>query len=109
MGTRSKTVDAGTLGPEARRAAEAHLRTIRNVGPAIAADLIRLGILRLDDAAGRDPDELYGALCAADGVRHDPCVRDVFASVVAQANGEPPRPWWSFTPERKERDGTARR
>ncbi len=88
-----------------RREAEATLRTIPNVGPATARDLIRLGITRPEDAAGRDPDELYWALCALDGRRIDPCVRDVFAAVVAYANGEEARPWWAFTPARKERDG----
>ena len=90
---------------EERREAEARLRAIPNVGPAMARDLIKLGITRLEDAAGRDPDELYWALCSLDAVRHDPCVRDVFAAVVAHANGEEARPWWTFTPERKAREG----
>jgi hypothetical protein len=85
-------------------AAAARLRAIPNVGPAIASDLIRLGVTRVEDAAGRDPDALYAALCALDGRRHDPCVRDVFAAVVAYANGEGARPWWTFTPARKARD-----
>ena len=90
---------------ETRREIEARLCAIPNVGPATAGDLIRLGITRLEDAAGRDGDEMYGTLCALDGVRHDPCVRDVFAAVVACANGEEARPWWAFTPARKARDG----
>ena len=91
-----------------RREAEARLRTIPNVGPAMAGDLIRLGITHPEEAAGRDPDELYRALCALDGRRHDPCVRDVFAAVVAYANGEGARPWWTFTPARKLRDAQSR-
>jgi hypothetical protein len=55
--------------------------------------------------AGRDPDAMYDALCDLDGRRHDPCLRDVFAAVVAYANGEEARPWWAFTPARKARDG----
>lgn len=88
-----------------RREAESRLRAIPNVGPATARDLMKLGISRLEDAAGRDSDELYYALCAMDGVRHDPCVRDVFAAVVDHANGAEARPWWTFTPARKARDG----
>lgn len=88
----------------ARREAEKRLRKIRNVGPAVADDLIRLGIMRLEDAAGRDPEEMYHSLCALDGVRHDPCVLDVFSAVVAHANGEEARAWWEFTPARKARD-----
>jgi len=84
------------------------LRQIPNVGPAIAGDLIRLGIRRVEDLRGRDPDALYDALCQLDGARHDPCVRDVFAAAVAFANGEPARPWWAFTPARKARDAEQR-
>src|SRR3954454_3452906 len=91
-------------GEAEQRAIASRLRKIPNVGPRIAGDLMKLGILRLEDAAGRDGDELYRSLCALDGVRHDPCMRDVFAAVVAHANGEPARPWWAFTPARKARD-----
>jgi Pathogenicity locus len=43
-------------------------------------------------------------LCSIDAKKHDPCVRDVFAAVVSYAEGSPARPWWEFTPERKERE-----
>jgi hypothetical protein len=92
---------------DARREAELRLRTIPNVGPAMAGDLIRLGITRLEDMAGRDPEEMYETLCTLDGLRHDPCVRDVFASVTAIANGGEARPWWAFTPARKARDAAS--
>ena len=65
------------------------LQRIPNVGPAMA-------------------DDLYDALCRLDGVRHDPCVRDVFAAAVDFAEGGPPRPWWAFTPGRKARDAAVR-
>jgi hypothetical protein len=91
-----------------RREAEARLQEIPNVGPKMAAGLIKLGITRLEDAAGKDPDEMYYELCGLDGKRHDPCVRDVFAAVVSYANGEPARPWWEFTPERKAREKSGR-
>ena len=35
--------------------AMARLREIPNVGPRMAEDLLRLGVTRLEDAAGRDP------------------------------------------------------
>jgi hypothetical protein len=81
----------------------ARLQQIPNVGLKMAADLLKLGVTRLEDAAGRDPDEMYHGLCALDGRRHDPCVRDVFAAVVSYSEGRPARPWWEFTPERKAR------
>jgi Pathogenicity locus len=88
--------------------AVARLREIPNVGPRMAEDLLKLGIERLEDAAGRDPDEMYQELCAIDARRHDPCVRDVFAAVVSYARGGPARPWWEFTPERKAREAEDR-
>jgi hypothetical protein len=81
--------------------AVARLRAIPNVGPKMAAELIKLDVTRLEDAAGRDPDEMYHELCAKDAKRHDPCVRDVLAAVISYAEGGPARPWWEFTPERK--------
>jgi hypothetical protein len=91
------------LTPEQRRLAPA-LQRLPNVGPAVAADLVRLGIRAPEDLAPREPDELYASLCALDGRRHDPCMWDTLAAVVAYARGEPARPWWHFTPIRKARE-----
>jgi hypothetical protein len=77
------------------------LLKLANIGPAMVRDLTRLGITEPAQLAGRDPVELYERLCAADGHRHDPCVLDTFMSAVDQADGAPPRPWWTYTPERK--------
>jgi hypothetical protein len=92
-----------------RAEAMARLQEIPNVGPRMAEDLLKLGVERLEDAAGRDPDEMYHELCALDAKGHDPCVRDVFAAVVSHAKGHPARPWWEFTPERKARESKVRR
>jgi hypothetical protein len=89
--------------------AMARLEEIPNVGPRMAEALLKLGVSRLEDAAGRDPDEMYRELCALDARRPDPCVRDVFAAVVSHAEGGPARPWWEFTPERKAREAKAGR
>ena len=92
--------------PAGHEEAVARLRAIPNVGPKMAAELIKLGVTRLEDTAGRDPDEMYHELCAKDAKRHDPCVRDVFAAVISYAEGVPARPWWEFTPERKAQEQT---
>lgn len=87
-----------------RSMAGGSLMKIPNVGPATAGDLHRLGITRVEQLARRDPEAMYRALCRKDGVRHDPCVRDVFAAVVHFAKTGRARMWWTFTPERKRRD-----
>lgn len=79
------------------------LEDLPNVGPATAADLRRLGITRPSQLAGADPLQLYTRLCEATGARQDPCVLDVFISVVRFMEGAPARPWWAYTAERKAR------
>lgn len=80
------------------------LTEIPNVGPAVARTLERLGVGGVDDLRGRDPQELFDRLCRLDGRRHDPCLLDTFAAVVDYADGGPPRPWWEYSRERKERE-----
>ena len=77
------------------------LEDLPNVGPSIAGDLRGIGVSHPGDLAGRDPVALYDALCATTGVRHDPCVLDVFFSAVRFMEGAPPHPWWHYTAERK--------
>ena len=77
------------------------LEDIPNVGPAVAADLRRLGITTPAELPGRDPYAMYDDLCRVTGVRHDPCVLDTFIAAVRYMEGGPKRPWWSFTAERK--------
>ena len=49
--------------PAGHEEAVARLRAIPNVGSKMAAELVKLGVTRLEDAAGRDPDEMYHELC----------------------------------------------
>ena len=100
----AKTNDEVSGSAVGRNEAVTRLQRIPNVGPRMAAVLIKLGVTSLEDAAGRDSDEMYHELCAIDAKRHDPCVRDIFAAVVSHAEGRLARPWWEFTPERKARD-----
>jgi len=72
-----------------------------NIGPAMARDLRLLGFERPQQLAGQNPQALYDRLCLLTGARQDPCVLDVFVSVVRFMDGEEPRPWWDYTPERK--------
>jgi Pathogenicity locus len=95
--------------PGGHEEAMARLQRVSNVGPKMAAALLKLGITSLGTAEGKDPDEMYHELCALDAQRYDPCVRDVFAAVVSQAEGNPARPWWEFTPERKAREAREKR
>jgi hypothetical protein len=84
-----------------RRENVKRLTDLPNIGPASAADLRVLGIEEPHQLIGRCPFEMYEALCEKTGMRHDPCVIDVFLSVTRFMNGDDPRPWWEYTSERK--------
>ena len=77
------------------------LDELPNIGKAMANDLKLIGIDHPKNLIGREPFELYEALCAISGKRHDPCVIDVFMSVIRFMEGGDPLPWWAFTNERK--------
>ena len=79
----------------------ARLEDIPNVGPAVAADLRQLGIKLPGDLVGRDPFAMYDDLCRLTGQRHDPCLLDTFIAAVRFMQGEPKKPWWKYTAERK--------
>ena len=77
------------------------LHGLRSIGPASLKDFDLLGVASLDDLAGRDPQELYDALCRLKGQKVDICCLDVMHCAVAQARNPhlPPEQrdwfWWS--------------
>lgn len=77
------------------------LLDLPNVGPATAGDLKVLGISKPEQLVGQDAFAMHARLCKLTKVKHDPCVIDVFLSLVHFANGGEPKPWWVFTEERK--------
>ena len=77
------------------------LEDLPNVGKAAASDLHLIGVDHPRDLIGKEPFEMYDRLCVISGKRHDPCVIDVFMSVVHFMEGGDSLPWWSFTESRK--------
>ena len=73
-----------------------------NIGPALAADLRRLGIHHPDELRSRDAFQLYRSLCQATGKRQDPCVLDTFMAATDFMRGAAPSPWWHYTARRKQ-------
>ena len=76
------------------------LTSLMNVGPAVARYLALADITQVDQLAGRDPLDLFQTICKRGQQQYDPCLLDTIMSAVDQANGNPPRPWWSYTPTR---------
>ena len=80
------------------------LSALDGIGPAMLADLARLGVRDVAALARRDPRKLYDRLCDLTGQRQDPCVLDTFECAVAQARDPrlPPaqRKWWWWSRRR---------
>ena len=76
-------------------------RDIPNVGKAIEKDFFLLGLKEPLELKGKDPYQMYDALCEATNKRHDPCLIDVFISAVSYMEGAPAKKWWEYTQERK--------
>jgi hypothetical protein len=85
----------------AGKAAWLAFQELPNIGPAMALDLVRLGLRSLDDLERADPQQLYDRLADLDGVRHDPCVLDTFHAAVHNLRTGEAVPWWEFSRRRK--------
>ncbi len=77
------------------------LEDLPNIGKATAASLRSIGITSPQQLIGKDPFRMYKALCERMSARQDPCVLDVFMSIVHFMRGGDALPWWLFTSERK--------
>ena len=76
------------------------LQTIPGVGPAVSRAMQELGIARVSDLHGADPQDLYDRLAVLRGVRQDPCVLYVFRCAVYFAERRRHDPdllkWWNW-------------
>lgn len=79
------------------------LTDLPNIGKAMERDLIALEITEPSQLIGKSPYEMYDRLCEKTGLRHDPCVLDVFISITRFMAGDEAKPWWHYTEERKNR------
>ncbi len=76
------------------------LRRIPGVGSSLAQDLADLGIHRVTDLRGKDPERLYERLCKVRGAHVDRCVLYVFRCAVYFASEPCPKTqllkWWNW-------------
>ena len=90
--------------PRSSRArVETDLRSLMNVGPAVEAYLLDLGIHAIDDLAEKEADDLYHRLQQRIGKACDPCLCDTFSAIIHEARTGQKRPWFTFTSARKRR------
>jgi Pathogenicity locus len=87
---------------KARTAGECELlEQLPNIGPSLAADLRLLGVNHPRELAAKDAFQLYQSLCTQTGKRQDPCVLDTFMAATDFMRGADPKPWWTYTAQRK--------
>ena len=91
------------------------LQEIPGVGKSIEVDLQRLGIARIDQLRGQEPQALYERMMKQQGCHIDRCMLYVLRCAVYYAEGgrEPDRLlWWhwkdEFSPRRAQRSRRAR-
>jgi Pathogenicity locus len=76
------------------------LQTIPGVGKSISQILWNIGIEKVSDLKGKDPEELYFRICADQGCQVDRCVLYVCHSSVYFADNKNPDPeklkWWNW-------------
>jgi hypothetical protein len=76
------------------------LETIPGIGPSMSLDLRDLGVQRVKDLVGKDPEEMYKALCDLRGSHIDRCVLYVFRCAIYFAGNQTHDPellkWWNW-------------
>lgn len=76
------------------------LQTIPSVGKSIAEDLWELGIRRVEDLRGKDPEHLYRKRCQQMGMPIDRCLLYTFRCAVYFASHKKHEPrllkWWNW-------------
>ena len=77
------------------------LTALPNIGKAIAADLMAIGIGSPDDFKGKDALKIFNDLKSSMGHRHDPCVYYTLLSVKHFMDTGESLPWWKFTAKGK--------
>lgn len=82
------------------RTALDELRSIPGVGKSIAQDLHAIGIHRVHDLKGKDPEKLYQKSNRFAGKIQDPCLLYTFRCAVYFASTSKPKPallkWWNW-------------
>ena len=84
--------------------AQAGLRSLMNVGPAMERDLESLGIRSIRELAAAEAGDLFQRLERKCDARVDPCVYDTFRAVIHEARTGEKTPWFAWTADRKRRE-----
>lgn len=78
-----------------------NLEELPNVGKTIKKYLLAININHPKDLIGQDALMIYKRLCTKHDTLYNPCVIDVFMSIVDFMKTGEARLWWKFTQKRK--------
>lgn len=84
---------------------KSELLSLKNVGSVVLKDLEILGIEKISDLKSQTADHLYEELQKRTGIKHDPCMWDVFSAIIHEAKTGEKLPWWHWTKIRKGEKG----
>jgi uncharacterized protein YcaQ len=73
------------------------LLSLQNVAKATLKDLELLGISSIQQLAQADPNDLFSRLSALTKQVPNPCVWDVFAAMIHEAQTGEKTPWWKWS------------
>ena len=86
--------------PQAKLQVIKKLKVIPGVGDKIAEDLWELGIRKVSDLQGKNPDLLYDRMCLAAGYQIDHCMLYVLHCAVYYSSNRDHDPvllkWWNW-------------
>ncbi|MDH3987703.1 MAG: helix-hairpin-helix domain-containing protein [Gammaproteobacteria bacterium] len=76
------------------------LQTIPGIGPSMSQDLRDLGIYKIEDLVGQDPERMFKRLRLMHDINMDRCVLYVFRCAVYYATEQQHEPellkWWNW-------------
>jgi len=76
------------------------LQTIPGIGPNMSQDLRNLGIYKIEDLVGQDPERMFKRLRLMHDINMDRCVLYVFRCAVYYATEQQHEPellkWWNW-------------
>jgi hypothetical protein len=77
-----------------------NLLSIPGIGKSLAEDLREIGVHRIQDLTGKDPQSLFKDLCTLHQMKIDPCVLYAFRCAVYYAENDEHDPellkWWNW-------------
>lgn len=77
------------------------LKDLKNVGKKTLEDLNILNIKTIDQLKKYNADQLYNKLNKLKGQKQDPCMWDIFASIINEAKTGKKTNWWDWSKIRK--------